>query len=458
MSHVPPPNEHALAVLGLTLLALILFTRERIPLESSSLFVLVMLMVGFELFPFRADGGLVHATDFFAGFGHEALIAVCALMIAGQGLVRTGALEPVGRFLARLWGVAPRSTLLLTLVIGAVLSAFVNNVPIVVLLLPILISVSVRTRRSASAVLMPMGFATLIGGMSTTIGTSTNLLVVSVAADMGMRRLAMFDFAVPVLVAGGIAILYLWLIAPHLLPERSSDLDDLAPRIFTAQLQIPDGSPVIGKMLSELIKLAGGEMRVSRIQRTKQASLMPLPDAVILAGDRLFISDTAERLKEYESALGATLYCGSEPVDEAHPLAAEDQQLAQVVVVQGSPLAGSTLAGTRFVDRYQLVTLALHRPSWKQHIRHKRIADLELQLGDVLLIQGARDQIAELKRSGDVLVLDATADVPSSQRAPLALGLMGAIILAAALGILPIAVSAVCGVLLMLLTLSLIHI
>ncbi len=116
-------------------------------------------------------------------------------MIAGQGLVRTGALEPVGRVLSKLWNIYPKLSLLLTLIVGATLSAFVNNVPIVVLLLPILTAVSIKTKTSASKVLMPMGFATLIGGMSTTIGTSTNLLVVSVAVDMGgMKSFGMFDF------------------------------------------------------------------------------------------------------------------------------------------------------------------------------------------------------------------------------------------------------------------------
>ncbi len=452
MTFILPPNEHALAVLALTLLALFLFTRERIPLESSSLFVLAAVTVGFELFPYDHDGKTVHAIDFFSGFGHEALVAVCALMIAGQGLVHTGALEPVGRVLARIWGVAPRFTLLLTLIVGAVLSAFVNNVPIVVLLLPILISVSVRTKTSVSGVLMPMGFSTLIGGMGTTIGTSTNLLVVSVAADMGMRRLAMFDFVVPVLIAGGIAIVYLWLVAPLMLPQRKTELEDLSPRIFTAQMLIPDDSFAAGKTLSECIRQAGADMRVSRIIRGEATSLMPLPDAVILAGDKLLLSDTPEQLKAYESALGATLYLGNEPVDEEHPLAAKDQQVAEVVVIQGSPLVGNTLAQTRFADRYQLVTLALHRSGWKQHIRHKSISDVVLEIGDVLLIQGASDQITDLKRNGDLLVLDATSDLPSTRRAPLALLLMAAIILVAALGILPIAISAVCGVLLMLMT------
>jgi len=452
MTLIPPPNEHALAVMGLTLLALILFTRERIPLESSSLFVLVALTLGFEIFPYSVKGDTVHAVNFFSGFGHEALVAVCALMIAGQGLVRTGALEPVGRVLARLWGVAPGLSLLLTLIIGAILSAFVNNVPIVVLLLPILISVSLRTKTSASGVLMPMGFATLVGGMSTTVGTSTNLLVVSVAADMGMRRLGMFDFFIPVLIAGSIALIYLWLIAPHLLPQRRSDLDDLSPRRFTAQLYIPEDSFAAGKTLSEAIKQTDGGMQASRIQRADETFIMPLPDAQIRAGDRLFISDTAEQLKAYERALGATLYSGGAPVDDEHPLAADDQQVAQVVVIQGSPLVGRTLSRTRFADRYQLASLALHRPGWKQYTQHKSLSDVVLQIGDIMLIQGAREQIAELKRRGDVLVLDATSDVPSTQRAPLALLIMAGIILVAALGYLPIAISALCGVLLMLTT------
>ncbi|MGB5567788.1 MAG: SLC13 family permease [Sedimenticolaceae bacterium] len=447
-----PPNAHAVAVMALTGLALVLFTRERIALETSSLFVLVVLTLGFEFFPFVANGEQLHATAFLSGFGHQALVAVCALMILGQGLVRTAALEPVGHLLARAWGVAPSLSLLLTLVIGAGLSAFVNNVPIVVLLLPILISVSVRTKTRASGILMPMGFATLIGGMGTTIGTSTNLLVVSVAFDLGVRRLQMFDFILPVAIAGGVAIIYLWLVAPRLLPERQTDLGDASPRVFAAQLLIPEGSYSVGKTLAEVVEKAGGSMKVSRLLRGEQSALMPLPDATLRPGDRLLLSDTADKLKEYEGVLGATLYSGDLPVDDDNPLHADDQQLAEVVVIQGSILEGTSLSASRFAERYQLLTLALHRAGW--HLQHMRVRvqDAQLRVGDVLLIQGARAQIAELKRRGDVLVLDATADLPSTKRARLALVIMAGVVLSAALGWLPIAISAIAGVLLMIAT------
>jgi Na+/H+ antiporter NhaD/arsenite permease-like protein len=238
-----PPNLHATAALAITVLALVLFTRDKIPLESSSFLILIILTVFFQVFPFAKGGQVFQAVDFFHGFGHEALVAVCALMIAGHGIVRTGAFEPVGRALARLWKISPGLSLLLTLLTSAFISAFINNIPVVVLLIPILVSVSLRTGTSASSVLMPMGFATLLGGASTSIGTSTNLLVVSVAVDMGIEKIGMFDFLLPAAIAGGTGILFLWQVAPRIIPKRPLDLENSSPRVFSAHLEILPGSP-----------------------------------------------------------------------------------------------------------------------------------------------------------------------------------------------------------------------
>ena len=446
------PDAHGIAVLALIIIAFILFTRESIPLESSSLLVLVLLTAGFELVPYSRDGISLHAVEFFTGFGHEALVAVCALMIAGQGLVRTGALEPVGRTLARLWSVSPLLSLLLTLLAGASLSAFVNNVPIVVLLLPILVSISLRTNKPASDILMPMGFATLVGGMSTTIGTSTNLLVVSVAADMGMRRLQMFDFFIPAAIAGIIAILYLWLFAPRMLPRRDAHLADTSPRIFTAHLYIEPDSFADGKTLAKILEKAGSKFKIGQIYRDKGVALTPLPDALIRAGDQISVRDTPENLKEFEKVLGAKLYSADLPVDDEHPLRAEDQQMAEIVITQGSPLEGTTLSRTRFIDHYELITLALHRAGTEIRTLQTDVGNISMRIGDVLLVQGNREQIAALKRDGELLVLDSTSDLPQTKRAPLALAIMAAIIIVAAVGLLPIAISAMCGVLIMIMT------
>ncbi|MBT5297609.1 MAG: SLC13 family permease [Rhodospirillaceae bacterium] len=447
-----PPDAHGIAVLVLIAIALVLFTRDRIPLETSSLAVLVLLVAGFELFPYASGAKSVHAIDLFLGFGHEALIAVCALMIAGQGLVRTGALEPVGRALSSLWSVSPQLSLLLTLVVGAVLSAFVNNVPIVVLLLPILISISLRTGKNASGMLMPMGFATLIGGMSTTIGTSTNLLVISIAADLGLRRFGMFDFIVPAAIASSVAIVYLWLIAPRMLPEREALLADTSPRLFAGHLHVEADGFADGQTLSKVIERAGGAIKIDEICRAPDLVMKPFPDLVLQAGDRLGVRDTPANLKEFEDVLEARLYAGNAPVDADNPLSAEDQQIAEIVVTQGSPLDGRSLSRARFTRKYQLVTLALNRPGTSITTLRDDIEDLRLQIGDILLVQGASEQIAAMKMDTDLLILDATADLPSTSRAPLALGVMIGIVAAAAVGILPIAISAVCGVLVMLVT------
>jgi Na+/H+ antiporter NhaD/arsenite permease-like protein len=179
------PNNHALAVLLITVLALYLFRRDDIPLETSSLAVIAVLCLAFAFFPFYVDGAHFEPSSLFFGFGHEALVTVCSLMIIGQGIVRTGVLEPIGRYLAKLFKVSPALSLLLTLILAGGLSAFINNTPVVVLLLPILISVSLRTKTDSSPMLLPMGLVTLVGGMATTIGTSTNLLVVSIAKKYG---------------------------------------------------------------------------------------------------------------------------------------------------------------------------------------------------------------------------------------------------------------------------------
>jgi di/tricarboxylate transporter len=448
------PGFHATVVMVLVFVALFLFASERIPLATTSLLILVLLALLFELLPFDGPTGQLRAADLLLGFGHQALITVCALMIAGQALIRTGALEPVGRQLARWWSVWPVLSLLATLVIAAILSAFVNNTPIVILLLPILISVSLKTDTPASKLLMPMGFATSIGGMATSIGTSTNLLVVAVAADLGMRQFGMFDFAFPAMLAGSIGLLYLWIVAPRIIPLREPRLPTTSPRHFTAQLRIHDDSIVNAKPLSEAIELTHGELDVVQILRgPENTRLIALPDLLLRSGDRIVVKSTRENLKEFETLLGARLYSGDEPVDEDHPLRDSTQQLAEVVVVPGSPLDGWTLNKARFSNRYQLMVLALYRSNQRAvQPGDEHAEETRLHSGDILLVQGAVQSIERLKSSRNLLVLDAKSALPISSKAPIAMLIMLYIICSAAFGILPIVVSALSGVLLMLLT------
>ncbi|MDT8319606.1 MAG: SLC13 family permease [Xanthomonadales bacterium] len=446
------PNPHALAVMIMIVVALFLFARDNIPLETTCLLVLVALTVGFTLFPFQSNGQMLQPSDFFLGFGHKALVAVSGLMIVGEGLIRTGALEPVGRLLARLWSKGPAISLLFTILITAVLSAFINNTPIVVLMLPILIGVAVRTGNSPSGTLIPMGFASIMGGMATTIGTSTNLLVVNVAADMGMDSFNMFDFLGPAAIGGLFATLYLWLIAPRLIPPRQPPMSGAISRLYTAQIRLDKGSPAVGSKLSVAIDRAGKGMKVETVQRGRGVFINPLPDVVLKAGDRITTSDTQANLREFATRLGGTLFSGEHAVDAAHPLSAAGQQVAEVVITPASRLNGMQIGKANLLSRYGLRLLAFNRFEGSKQRKSPGLDEVQLRIGDVLLVQSTPENLRDQKETADFLVLDGTIQLPSTKKAPIALAIMVGVVALAAFNIMPIEISAVLGFMLLILT------
>ena len=452
-SHVITPDAHGVGVLVLIAVALFLFTRDRLPLETSSVVILSILVAGFQFFPYESDGILLGPAQFFAGFGNPTLIAICSLLMVGKALETTGALQPLATIVSQTWSTRPLLALLITLVAAAVLSAFINDTPIVVLLIPILVAISIRAKFPVSRVMLPMGLATIIGGMSTTIGTSTNLLVVGIAEDLGLARIGMFDFVLPVFIVGGVGLLFLWLVAPKLLPHREALMVDTTPRVFDSQLSIQPDSFAAGKSLSQVLAKTHGQMRVDRIQRSESLFLAKLPSVILQPGDRLFVKDSPENLKHFEGLLGATLYNISDsehPVSEDMPLEAEGQQLAELVVTRGSSLHLRSLGATRFSASYGLMPLAIHRARTPGSQITEDLNAIRLRAGDILLVQGSQDAIGALKSSGNMLVLDGTTMLPHTYRVNRALAITAFVVLTAALGIMPISVSAVIGVGLML--------
>ena len=449
------PEPHAIAVIVLTFVAFFLFSRDRIPIETTSLIILSALTLGFQIFPYEQAGETLKVSDFFLGFGHEALITISALMILGRGLVATGALEPVARLFSRVWSSFPKGAMLLLLIFSAAASGLVNDTPIVVLMMPILISIALRTGTSPTKSLLSMNYAVLLGGMSTSIGTSTNLLVVAIAADLGVRQFGIFDFTPLAATAAIGGILYIWLVMPRILPDRESPMANAAPRLFSAILYINEDSFANGKKIMEVLKRTENRIKIDRIVRGENLTLARLPTLTLNAGDRIFLSDTPENLKEYETLLEATLYnVGDEEerVTEESPLTAPDEQLAEIVVTEGSLLHKSTLQRTHFSEIFDVLILALHNRGHNSAVSKGNIRKMVLRVGDVLLVQGTKENIAALRTDPRMLVLDQTIDLPTTVRAPLALIIMGAAVVLAVFKILPISVSALLGVLAMLLT------
>jgi len=445
---------HGLAVVALAAVVFTMLARERVSVEVSSLLILGGLAILFYAFPLERDGARIAPTSFFFGFGHEALIAICCLMIHGHALVSTGALEPVARLLGRLWRWNALLALLAVLLTSMALSSVINDTPVVVLMIPVLVSVALRTGSAPSKTLMPMNFAVLAGGMATTIGTSTNLLVVSIASDLGVKPFGMFDFTPIALFAAAPAILYLWLIAPRLLVDRRAPMESTQQRVFQSVLHVDAGSYPDGRTVAEVLERTGRRIHIDKIQRASGDVVMRLPTITIMAGDKLFVRDTRENIKEFEQALNVMLHTAQPSElapDGEHKSGANGEQLAEVVITDHSWLAGRTLRDARFFDQYGLAVIALHRPPAGE-VLDRELVDIALHAGDVLLVQGPIAQLAKLKADPSLLVLDGGAELPHTRKAPHALLIMLCVVIAAGAGVMPIYIGAVVGVLALLLT------
>ena len=227
------PGPHALLLIVVTVATFYLYTRPWIRIELVSLLLLVTLLLIFYLFPYDGANTRLTELEIFESFGHPALVAICCLMILARGLTKTGAMEPVVRLLGRVWKVSRLLGLLLTLVAAGAASAFINDTPVLVLMLPLLLGLADRIDYPASKTLMPVNFAILAGGMLTSIGTSTNVLVLRIAEDLGMQPMGLFDFTETAVMAFALALPYLWLVAPRLLP--ATDKERVRARLYEAR-------------------------------------------------------------------------------------------------------------------------------------------------------------------------------------------------------------------------------
>jgi len=446
------PSPHAILLLLVTVATFYLYTRPWIRIELVSLLLLVTLLLIFYLFPFDGENARLTEVEIFQSFGHPALVAICSLMILARGLTMTGAMEPVVRLLARVWKFNRWVGFLCTLTFAAVASAFINDTPVLVLMLPLLLGLAERTSYHASKTLLPVNYAILVGGMLTGIGTSTNVLVLRIAEDLGMQRMGLFDFTSTGLVAFAVALPYLWLVAPLLLPAKSRG-QVRSTRLYEARVNVGSGTGKLrGRTLGELGRILGRPLPVFGLIRGEQE--IPFEDDSELAvGDGVMLRDTPEGLSEFATAFGADLFNreGAGRFIESDASRAETT-LAEIVIGSGSDLNGRTLREARFAEFYQVVAVGLSRGTGGLLRTVTDIGSTELSAGDVLLVQGSADRIARLRGRGDLMLLDASLVLAHSKLASVALTIMGVVLLFAALQLLPIHVAAFLGVIAMLLT------
>ncbi len=438
------PSFHALAAMLVTVAMFVAFARGRMSVEIISLLTIAVIAVGLYFFPLPGTAPTDGLALAFSGFGHYALITICALMILGRGLVVTGALEPAARLLEQLFKFNLQLGLLVSLVIAFVLSMGVNNTPVLVLLMPIFVALAARGAMSASRTLIPLNAASLLGGMATTIGTSTNILVVSIAVDLGMERMGVFDFTPIVLIASLIALPYLWLVMPRMLRDHRVE-DTAVRRRFHTRLRVGQDSMLMGEEIATVIPRLPADFE---FHDTPQGPLQPQ--------QRLNVSGTHEALEDALRTLKGEVapVWVLDRIRRKSDEQGEDIAVVEMTVTADSRLINRTLPTSGIADLYGVAVLGIHRPERLVGAKDQYSAggDLRISEGDVLLVMGLPGDLAKFARADSLLTLEGMRELPRRSKAVLAAAIMGGAVATAAIGLFPIAISALAGAILMFVT------
>ena len=426
------------ATFVIILVALALYTREHVPLELTSLGVVCALLILFHFAPVPdADGAnMLDAKRLLEGFANPALIAVLALLVIGEGLARTGMPDQAAQYIFRVGGRGWRSIVLVLVVVAGV-SGFLNNIPVVVIFIPIMRALADRLGRRTSTVMMPLSFAAILGGMTTLMGSSTNLLVSSSLVEVGQEPFDFFEFTVPGLVLTAAGLIYVLVVAPRLLPKRPEPARPAGAggRQFIAQIAVSKDSKLVGTAAVAGLFPSLPAMTVRLIQRGDEAILPPFEDFVVRAGDILVVAATRKALTE-------TLKSDPGLLSPDHGDAG-DQVLVEVMVTPASRLIGQTLDQAHFHDTHHCTVLGVRRHS---RMIRAQVSQIHVDAGDVFLVQGRQEDIANFRSDPDVLLMEWSAtDLPSPRNARRAALIFLSVIAFAASGIVPIAIAAVTG-------------
>jgi di/tricarboxylate transporter len=441
---LPYPSYHALAAMAVTVAMFIGFARGRLSVEIVSLLTIAVIAVGLYFFPLEGTTQLDGVSLAFGGFGHYALITICALMIMGRGLVVTGALDPAARILETVFKFNLQLGLLVSLLIAFFLSMGVNDTPVLVLLLPIFVALAAKGAMPASKTLIPLNAAVLIGGMATTIGTSTNILVTSIAVDLGEPQMSVFHYTPIVLIAAVVALPYLWLVMPRLLDDNSVEADGTR-RHFHTRLRVGVDSMLSGKDLDSV-----------RDKLPRGITFHGSPKGPFQPQDRLHISGTHEALEDATRVLKGELAPSwvLDRIKRTASASSQDIVVVEMTLTADSRLITRTLPSSGIADLYSVAVLGIHRPERLLGARDQYSdgGDLRMAEGDVLLVMGLMEDLQSFARNDSLLMLEGARELPRRSKAVLSAVIMGGSVALASFGFLPIAISALAGAILMFVT------
>lgn len=383
-------------VLAILVVAIILFVTERIRVDVVALIVLISL----------ALTNLVTPTEAISGFSNVAVVTVWAILILSSGLSRTGVANIVGRQLLRLAGDSELRLVVIIMITAGVLSGFMNSIGVAALFLPVVIDIARQTGRPPSRLLMPLAFASLLGGLNTLIGTPPNILISEALRDAGLDPFEMFDYTPVGVVVLLIGIAFMAFLGRHLLPkldirsdssvQNGNDLSqvyDLSQRLY--QLKLPENSLLSSKTLAESRLGSALGLNAIAILRGGDSRLAPRPDTVLESGDTLLVEGNLDQFDELRSRMHLVLEDDEVTLER---LTTEEIAIGEAKVSSSSDLIGFSLLEADFRQRFNVIVLAIWRDDAPMVTN---LANIQIQQGDVLLVQGRLEEFEELEGAPD---------------------------------------------------------
>jgi di/tricarboxylate transporter len=404
-------NLDVLLTLAIILVALILFATEKLRVDVIALIVLIA--VGLL--------GLVSKEQLFSGFSNSAVITVWAVYMVSGGMFKTGVADSMGKAILRVAGdKEPRLIATIMLTVG-VMSAFMNNVGATAMLLPAVVGISRQTKVPVSKLLIPLSFASLLGGAMTLIGTPANILATGILAERGLPTFGFFEFTPMGVVVLATGVLYMVLIGRHFLPVREVALgkkDAYQLRDYVTEVRVSPVSSLVGMSLLESRLGRDYDLTVLAIERENGDRPRIRRDTRLLAGDLLVVEGAAGDLMTARQSLGLTIEAEREL--DIETLERGNLQVIDATLAPRSHIVGRSLRDVRFRDRYGFTALAISRHG---EVITERLRDVPLQFGDALLLQGPQRRVAELQEGEDFLVLEPVElEQLRHNKAPIAVG------------------------------------
>ena len=428
--------------LGIILMALVLFATEKLRVDLIALIVLLLVSIT----------GLVRKDEVFSGFANPAVITIWAVYIVSGGLFKTGVADMLGSFIMRLSGTSEARLIAVIMLVCGIMSAFMNNVGAVAVLMPAVIGISIKTKIPVSKLLIPLAFSSLLGGSMTLIGTPANILAQGILVARGLPSFGFFDITpmgVIVLLTG---MIYMVLIGRHLLPVRDTATDLKVPNqlhAYFAEVLVLPQSPLVGKKLDESNLGKEHDLNVLSVRRDGNLITRIHRDFIINQNDQLILEGSAQNLITAQDNLIFKILPDHD-IDLAD-LDTEDSYIFEAILSHRSKITGRTLNEVKFRDRFGFSALAI----WSHgDVITERLRDKPLNFGDALLLQGPPGRVAALVDGNEFLVLQ-HVDIEKrgrNHKAPLAAGIMLLVIALAIFSDLGIATSMVIGSVLMVLT------